>query len=150
MTKSKRLEPVARIAESREQRAAAELARIRQRLEEQEARLKELLAYRDDYARRFEQAGRNGIDAGRMADYRRILIQLGEAIAFQEQRLTALRRDCEQLRRRWSDTHTRTAALDKAIERFRGEERRADDRREQGESDERAQQPGRGDREPSD
>ncbi|MCK7583248.1 MAG: flagellar export protein FliJ [Chromatiales bacterium] len=137
MTKSKRLEPVARVAESRERRAAVELAKFRQRLEEQEARHRELLAFRDDYAHRFEQAGRDGFDAGCMANYRRILIQLGEAIAFQEQRLTALRRDCEQLRRRWTDTRTRTASLDKAIERFRGEERRDADRREQGESDER-------------
>lgn len=150
MTKSKRLEPVARIAESRERRAAIELAQFRLRVEEQEVRLKELHAYRDDYARRFERAGREGFDAGRMADYRRILVQLGEAISWQEQRLAALRRDCEQLQRRWADSHTRTAALDKAIERLRGDERRAADRREQGEDDERAQRPGRGPTDPAD
>lgn len=150
MTKSKRLEPVARVADSRERRAAAEFARFRQRLDEQEARLQELIGYRDDYARRFEQDGRKGLDAARMADYRRILIQLGEAIAWQEQRLVALRRDCELLRRRWSDSHTRTAALDKAIERLRGEERRHAERREQGESDERAQRRGKGETDPHD
>ena len=57
MTKSKRLEPVARIAENRERRAATELAKARQRLEEQEARLRELTSYRDDYSRRFQEAG---------------------------------------------------------------------------------------------
>lgn len=150
MTKSKRLEPVARVAEGRERRAAIELAKFQERLAEQEARYQELLAYRDDYARRFEKAGRDGFDAARMANYRRILIQLGEAIAFQEQRLTTLRRDGELLRRRWTDTHTRTAALDKAIERFRGDERRDADRREQGESDERAQRPGPGKAESAD
>jgi flagellar FliJ protein len=139
MTKSKRLEPVARIAENRERRAAAELAASRQRLEEQAARLRELISYRDDYSRRFQEAGRQGFDAARMADYRRILAQLAEAIAWQEQRLATLRRDCEQLQRRWADTHTRTAALDKAIDRMRGEERREADRREQGELDETAQ-----------
>jgi flagellar FliJ protein len=140
MTKSKRLEPVNRIAETRERRAAVEMAEFKRFLDAQQAKLDELQRYRAEYARQFETAGRQGLDAGRMADFRRILIHLAEAIAWQERRLASLRQDFEQIRRRWTDTRTRAAALAKVLERYRDEERRDADRREQGETDERAQQ----------
>lgn len=139
MTKSKRLEPVTRVAGQRERQAAVEMAEFRRFLEAQQTKLDELNAYRNDYARRFEEIGRGGLDAARMADFRRILARLGEAIGYQEQRLAGLYKEYEQVRRRWTDTRTRAAALDKVMARYRQEERRATDRREQGETDEYAQ-----------
>ena len=115
------------------------MAEFRRFLDAQQAKLDELNAYRDDYARRFEAAGRGGLDAARMADFRRLLARIGEAIVFQEQRLAGLHKEYEQVRRRWTDTRTRAAALDKVMERYRQEERRETDRREQGEADERSQ-----------
>ena len=143
MTKSKRLEPVSRVAENRERQAAIEMAEFRRFLDAQQARLDELNRYRADYAGQFESAGRQGLDAARAGDYRRILAQLGEAIAWQERRLAALRQDYERIRRHWTDSHTRSAALEKVMERYRAEERRDADRREQGVLDELAQRPGR-------
>lgn len=137
MTRSKRLKPVTRVAEQRERRAAVEMAEFRRFLDEQQARLQELVNYREEYTRRFEAAGRAGLDATRATDYRRILTRLGEAVAYQEQRVTGLRQEFEQIHRRWTDTRTRSAALDKVMERYRREERRDADRREQGEFDER-------------
>jgi flagellar FliJ protein len=139
MTKSKRMEPVARVAEQRERKAAIEMAEFRRFLEAQQTKLDDLNNYRTEYARTFEQAGRGGMDAARMADYRRILARLNDAIVYQEQRLASLHSEYEQVRQRWTDTRTRAAALDKVMERYREEERRDGDRREQGESDERAQ-----------
>jgi flagellar protein FliJ len=144
MTKSKRMEPVTRVADQRERQAAVEMAEFRRFLDAQQTKLDELNTYRSDYARTFEQAGRGGMDAARMADYRRILARLNDAIAYQEKRLASLHHDYEQVRRRWTDTRTRAAALDKVMERYREEERREGDRREQGESDERAQRTGSG------
>jgi flagellar protein FliJ len=144
MTKSKRMQPVARVADQRERQAAVEMAEFRRFLDAQQAKLDELNTYRNDYARHFEQAGRGGMDAARMADYRRILARLNDAIAYQEKRLISLHSDYEQVRRRWTDTRTRAAALDKVMERYRSDERRAEDRREQGELDERSQHVGSG------
>ena len=138
MTKSKRMQPVAKVAEQRERKAAIEMAEFRRFLEAQQARLDELNNYRNDYARHFEEAGRGGMDAARMADYRRILARLNDAIAYQEQRLASLHNEYEQVRQRWTDSRTRAAALDKVMERYREEEQIEGDRREQGESDERA------------
>lgn len=144
MTKSKRMEPVTRVADQRERQAAVEMAEFRRFLDAQQAKLDELNTYRNDYARHFEQAGRGGMDAARMADYRRILARLNDAIAYQEKRLISLHSDYEQVRRRWTDTRTRAAALDKVMERYRSDERREEDRREQGELDERSQHVGSG------
>jgi len=144
MTKSKRMQPIVRVADQREHKAAIEMAEFRRFLDAQQARLDELNNYRNDYARHFEEAGRGGMDAARMANYRRILARLNDAIVYQEQRLTGLHNEYEQVRRRWTDTRTRAASLDKVMERYRKEERRAGDRREQGESDERAQRTGPG------
>jgi len=144
MTKSKRMEPVARVADQRERQAAVEMAEFRRFLDVQQAKLDELNNYRNDYARHFEEAGRGGMDAARMADYRRILARLNDAIAYQEQRLAGLHNDYVRVRQRWTDTRTRAAALEKVMERYREEEQRAGDRREQGESDERAQRTGPG------
>ena len=142
MTKSKRLEPVSRVAENRERQAAIEMAEFRRFLDTQQTRLDDLNRYRADYARQFESAGRQGLDAARAGDYRRILAQLGEAIAWQERRLAGLRQDYEQIRRRWTDSHTRSAALEKVMARYRAEERRDADRREQGVLDECGQRSG--------
>jgi flagellar FliJ protein len=144
MTKSKRMQPVARVADQRERQAAVEMAEFRRFLDAQQAKLDELNNYRNDYARHFEEAGRGGMDAARMADYRRILARLNDAIAYQEQRLAGLHNDYVRVRQRWTDTRTRAAALEKVMERYREEEQRAGDRREQGESDERAQRTGPG------
>jgi flagellar FliJ protein len=144
MTKSKRMQPVARVADQRERQAAVEMAEFRRFLDAQQAKLDELNNYRNDYARHFEQAGRGGMDAARMADYRRILARLNDAIAYQEQRLAGLHNDYVRVRQRWTDTRTRAAALEKVMERYREDEQRAGDRREQGESDERAQRTGPG------
>ena len=139
MTKSKRLEPVSRLAENRERRAAVEMAEFRRFLDAQQAKLDELQRYRADYTRQFQEAGRRGLDAGRMADFRRILNHLADAIAFQERRLAGLRQDFAQIRQRWTDTRTRTAALAKVMERYQAEERREAEQREQRDTDEYAQ-----------
>ena len=139
MTRSQRLVPVSRIAESREKKAATEMVEFKRLVDAQQAKLDELHGYRNDYAKRLNDAGRQGMDAQRLLDYQRILTKLGDAIAWQDKRLTALKQDYEVIRRRWSDSHSRAAALEKAMQRFRAEERRAVERREQWEMDEQVQ-----------
>jgi flagellar FliJ protein len=138
MTRSERMKPVSRIAESRERDAAQAMAATREKLAQEEARHQELTGYRDDYAKRFEDAGRQGLAADKIADYRRMINQLNEALTWQGRRVDAARADYERDREAWLKTRQRVDVLDKATERFRNEERRESDRREQKETDERA------------
>lgn len=139
MTKSQRLAPIAHIAESRERSASNVLAQAQRILNECEARLSELLSYRDEYQRRLHEAGTVGLEAGHMQEYLLFITKLDQAIGRQREMLTETTLAYEQQKTRWLALHSKTLALDKAVERCRSEESRMDDRREQRESDERAQ-----------
>ncbi len=133
------MQPIARLAAERERNAARELAASRRELEAHRDRFRELCGYRDEYARRFREAGVRGIDAVQLRDYRSFLVRLHEAIAEQERLVMAAQRDWETYTARWQGTRIRTKALDKVVERLQHDEDRRERRREQGESDEHAQ-----------
>ncbi len=139
MTRSKRMTPVVKVAENREQVAARILGEAQQRLSLQERRLDELVSYRDQYAEQFQQSSGMGMGAARLQDYRVFLARLHAAIEQQQRVIAHCRQDCERQRRNWMSTRTRTQALGKVVERYQREERRADERREQHDTDERAQ-----------
>jgi flagellar FliJ protein len=145
VTRSKRLKPVAEIAQSRERDAAVALARYRQIRDERERRLKELQDYRQEYIRRFQDAGSQGIDVGQLQGYRVFLERLEETVQQQEGLLAAARRDYEERRQAWVALRGRAEALDKVVARHRDQELRDADRREQGESDDRSQRSAGGD-----
>lgn len=134
MTRSKRMQPVLEVAARREQEAAKRLGDSQQRQQMAEQRLQELIHYRDDYARQFNDGG--SLTAARLQDYRIFLDRLNQAI--EQQRLLVQRaiQDCEAQRRRWVEVHGRNQALDKVVSRYRSEERTQEDLREQKESDE--------------
>ena len=141
MTRSKRMNPVVKVAESREQAAARILGEAQQQLTRQEQRLDELMAYRDQYSQQFQQSSGMGMGVARLQDYRVFLARLNEAIEQQKQVIVRCRQDCERQRCHWLSSRTRTQALGKVVERYQREERRAVERREQHDSDERAQRP---------
>lgn len=139
MTKSERLKPVARVAESKERDAAKALGDRQRALSEREAALSELLSYRDEYRRRFQQAGSEGLNGSRLQDYRSFLNRLDGAILQQRELIETARRAYEQQKRVWHEKWNRTKVLDKVVDRYREQEARLETRREQSEHDERAQ-----------
>jgi len=137
MTRSKRMQPVQRVARNREQSAVQKFGQSRQNLDAQRTRLEELKAYRDQYARDFELSGGTGLGAARVQDYRVFLNRLGEAIRQQEAVLEQCLSQHEQTRQQWIETRTHSQAIDKVVHRYRREEHRQQDCREQKEQDER-------------
>jgi flagellar protein FliJ len=134
MTRSKRLQPVHRIAKNNEQLAGRRAAESSRALAVQETRLQELCAYREHYARQLETAGR--LDAFRMHDYRAFLTRLNDAIRQQELLLEKLRARHRQTEDDWLATRTHSQAVDKLLERFRASEHLQEDRGEQRATDE--------------
>ncbi|HFD78869.1 MAG TPA: flagellar export protein FliJ [Gammaproteobacteria bacterium] len=132
------MQPVQHVAASREQSAAQRLGQSQQYLEAQKARLEELCAYRDQYARRFEECGGGGLDAARLRDYRAFLARLGQAIAQQEALIAECRSRHEQTRQHWIASRSHSQAIDKVVERFRQDEQKQVERAEQRDQDERA------------
>jgi flagellar FliJ protein len=139
MTKSKRLKPVVKIAEDRE-RAAARLMGDSQRLvDERQARLDELIAYRREYSAQFAGGAAPARSALQINDFRLFLQRLDEIIRQQQRLLDDSHRELEQKKQAWLNSRTKKAALEKAVTRFQADEYSRQARREQRESDDRVQ-----------
>jgi flagellar FliJ protein len=65
--------------------------------------------------------------------------RIDRAIAQQVLEIERQRRQLEQARTQWRDAHAREAALDNVIDRYREQERKAEERHEQNQIDERMQ-----------
>lgn len=147
--RSERLEPVRKVAGRDEQDASRELARSQQVLAEQESRLEQLRNYRDEYRRMLSGGGGQAVDPRRLRDQRAFLARLDEVIEQQEQVVRKSQEQYEQQRSGWIDARSRVNALGQAADRYRRDEQRSADRREQREQDDLAQKdnggPGSGD-----
>jgi len=139
MTKSQRLTPIAHIAGARERSASHILGQAQRMLSECEARLAELVSYREEYQRRLHEAGAAGFEARQMHEYLLFIAKLDQAISSQRERLQETMLGYARQKERWLALHGKTLALDKAVERYRSEESSLDDRREQREADELSQ-----------
>lgn len=116
------------------------MAEARQALTEEERRLAEYERYRGEYQRSLE---RETLDAERLQDYRAFLTNLNRVIELQRRKVGEARRAYEDKQSAWRGLRARSRALDKAVTRLRGEEVRQEARREQKDSDDRAQWPRR-------
>ncbi len=139
MVQSKRLRPVHRVAESREQTAAKELGDSTRYVHEQEVRLEELRRYHAEYLDRFHAAAKMGMTAMQLQEYRAFLAKLERAIREQEDIIQNGRNVHKFKKDNWQQKHVRTKALGKVIDRYKQAETKEQDRREQKESDDRSQ-----------
>lgn len=137
MIRSRRMEPVVRVAAHREQDAAKSLARQQETLANQQAQLDELLHYRREYTTQFQERAGSGVSATALQDYRQFMDKLDRAIQQQQLVIERQELEVERFRHKWVVLRTRCNAMDKVVERFRTEERRDADRREQLEADDR-------------
>ncbi|AMN46602.1 flagellar FliJ protein [Steroidobacter denitrificans] len=139
MTRAKRLQPVRNLVDDAQQRLAQSLSACEQRLRESESRLEELRRYRSEYETHFSRCAGSGMGVTGLRDYQAFLARLGQAIGQQQELVgrAAAQRDAE--RTRWQEAARRAKALGHVLERWQSEERQALDRREQRDSDERAQ-----------
>lgn len=140
MTRSKRMQPVAKVAASKEQDAARQLGECQHEVDARKARLVELIAYQAEYAQRFESSGGGGLDMARMQDYRVFLARLNDAITQQRRLVEAAEADYAKKRNHWLGTRQQAQAIDKVVDRFKRDEVRAEGRRDQAETDERSTQ----------
>ena len=78
------------------------------------------------------------MDAVKLQNYRSFLDRLGEALRQHQKNLDAARAEYEKRRAQWSEKRIEAESLGRVVDRFRKEEQRAADRREQREGDDAA------------
>jgi flagellar FliJ protein len=139
MSRVRRIAPVQTVLEQTERRLAEAFAASERRVAEGEAKLEELERYRAEYERAFAERAARGMGATDLRDYQAFLARLKEAIRQQRSVVERARIDRDVEQRRWRQAAQKAKALDHVVEAWRAEERRAGERREQREIDERAQ-----------
>ncbi len=139
MALSARLQPVKRVADTRERDAAREFGDAQRLLQAQHDKLDQLKEYHREYVGRFHEAARGGISASRMMEFRSFISRLEQAISQQEDELVRARENNDRARAAWQQKQSRSKALGKAVERHQAHERRQADKKEQAEQDERSQ-----------
>lgn len=138
MTRTQRIQPVQRVVDDREKESAKAVALARAKLAEAEAKLAELGRYREDYHRGFQKEAAGGASGLRLRDFRLFLARLDEALRQQQQLVLRARGEVEHQTRLWIESQRRAKALGIVVDKWRGEERRAAERQDQRETDERA------------
>jgi flagellar FliJ protein len=140
MKKSKRLEPVAKLAETRQKEAARLLGECRGLLLKHEERLIELIGYRKQYTENFYEVGHAGTSAQKISDYKAFLARLNDGIEQQKQRIKLVRQELEQKKRDWIAVRGKAQAVSKVVDNHVHREKYHEARKEQNEMDEQAQQ----------
>ena len=139
MTRSRRLRPLHELAVEAEQAAGRSLADAERAVQEASQRLAQLEGYEAEYRVALRDRAATGIGAAGLRDYQAFLARLGEAVAHQQAALERARQERDTARERWLQLNSRRRVVGKVIERSVADDRRALDRREQRDSDERAQ-----------
>jgi len=137
MTKSKRFEPIREIASSSADALSRAMADAARRVADLERQLEQLERYRAEYMQSSATAGAS-MDAVKLQNYRSFLDRLSEAKRQHHKNLDAARAEYEKRRALWSEKRVEAESLGRAVDRFRQEERAAEDLREQREGDDAA------------
>ena len=137
MVKSKRFEPIREIASTSAKDLSRDMAEAAKKVADLERQLEQLQAYRDEYVRNSTQSS-GAMDAVKLQNYRSFLDRLGEALRQHLRSLDHARAEFEKRRSQWSEKRIEAESLNRVVDRFRKEEQRAADRREQRDGDDAA------------
>jgi flagellar protein FliJ len=140
MTRTGRMAPVQQVMDDSERKHAQQLADAQRRLAESEQKLAELQRYHQEYAQAFGRQAAAGATGLMLRDYQVFLGRLADAVRQQSQFVARAREAVAVQTHHWQGAAQRAKALGTVVQRWRGEERREVERRDQQETDERAQQ----------
>lgn len=140
MKRSARMSSVQNMMSATEREHAQQLAAAERRDAEAQQKLDELRRYQAQYALRHQQASATGMLGAALRDYQTFYARLAEAVRQQQQVAIKLRAEREFAHSRWREALLRVKAVGSVVERWRGEERRVAENREQSDSDERVLQ----------
>jgi flagellar protein FliJ len=134
-SRANKLQPAVDQARQRSEDALAKLAVQQQLLAKAEHQLCELQRYRQEYA----AAGAGASSVTALLNRQTFIERIDQAIIQQTAEIARQTRQLQQVRDHWKQTHARESALDSVVAQHREHERRAEDRQEQAEVDERMQ-----------
>ena len=135
MPRRSQLDLVARVVRDRgvrTQRASAEQLRL---VEQNRRQLSQLLAFRDEYSRRFAELGSGGLSGTQISEFRVFLGRIDEAIALQNKAIQENSENWRECQRRWQSIKIEEESINAVVTRREREHRRSLDQEEQKRSD---------------
>ncbi|MGF6709991.1 flagellar FliJ protein [Luteibacter sp. W1I16] len=133
-SRADRLQPVVDLAAEKADDATRALAVQQRALADAEHQLVELRRYRNEYAEMPD-----GIGVSALLNRQQFLQKIDMAIVQQLGEVQRRERALERARKDWTDARGRAKALDSVTTKYREQERKTQDRREQEQADERSQ-----------
>jgi flagellar FliJ protein len=133
-SRADRLQPVVDLAEEKVENAVRVLATQQRALADAEHQLVELRKYRNEYAEMPD-----GIGVAALLNRQQFLQKIDMAIVQQLGEVQRREQALDHAQRLWSDARGRAKALDSVTTKYREQERKSEDRREQAQADERSQ-----------
>jgi flagellar FliJ protein len=134
-----RLQIVQNVVDDQKRHRAEALAVSERRVAESEAKLAELQNYQASYLRDFSIRAESGMDGVMARDYQAFLARLEEALRQQSLTVTRARAQRDGEMQSWQGAAQRAEAVGQMVRRFQSEEELIQQRREQHDTDERAQ-----------
>ncbi len=133
MVRSKRMQPIAQIAEQKQQQAVQIYVAAQQSVVDAQLQLEQLVEYRLEYS-----AGRVNMQMNiqQLRDYQLFLDKLNKSIDQAREQIQQRKLSCEKQRLLWLKSRTRSKALDSVIAKYQQQEAIIEARIEQKEQDE--------------
>ncbi len=130
MTRTKRLEPVVKHTDNKEQQALQALASSQTELEAENTRLTQLKSYKNEYHQK--QSDKNYVySAMELQEFNRFLSQLDQTIE-QQQKVVQMRKgELDGKRRAWQATRIDSKKIQKVVENLQQQEQIREARNEQ-------------------
>ena len=129
--KSKRLSVLIKIEEAKEREEARKFSEYQKATADKRKKLSDLEGYLGEYKEKFLALTRNGTGAETIRSCYAFISQLNSAIVHQRKVVQEAEEDVEAYRQMWLQAKQRMDILEKTISRFRDEELRDEQKREQ-------------------
>jgi flagellar FliJ protein len=136
MKRSQRIKAIVEIKAAQEKNALEALGASRKKMQELEAQLESLKAYRREYQERFDRLGRDGASIAQLMEFRSFMDKLDKAIRGQELSLRGSQAEFQTKKKSWENRHNQTTSLQKVCDAALDTEKKREDKLEQGEQDE--------------
>ncbi|PCI23109.1 MAG: flagellar export protein FliJ [Piscirickettsiaceae bacterium] len=137
MKRSKRLEPVRRVAKNKEAAAAQKMGDSVQKKASDDSQLEKLKKYRDDYIAEFKTKGEQGISASRLQEYQTFVQKIDRAIVEQIKTVKSTQQQVEVHKKDFQKMNSRKKVVEKLIDKSVKQEFKNEQRKEQNEADDR-------------
>lgn len=131
MTRTKKLAPVVKHVDKKEQMALQAVAFSQQQLQNQTQRLQQLKDYKQEYASRHTSEPQASYSAVQFQEFNRFLAQLDDTIVQQHHVVEMAEREVEIKRQNWQLTRSRSDAMHKVVDRLQASEQKLEEKTEQ-------------------